>query len=61
MTRDSCLPNIEEYKKIVKERFREDPNNLPYYVVYDNFLPDNEYEFLKTYLSSAFPWGLNLN
>ena len=50
--------NIEQYKKLVKERFQEDPNNLPYYVVYDDFLPDNEYGALKTYLSRQFPWGI---
>ena len=50
--------NIEEYKKIVKSRWPEDPRNKPYYVVYDDFLPPNEYGILKSYLSSEFPWGI---
>ena len=49
--------NIEEYKKIVKELIEKN-NNLPYYVVHDNFLPDNELtKLLKTYLSSVVPLG----
>tara|TARA_R100000329_G_scaffold150002_2_gene141828 strand:- start:395 stop:1042 length:648 start_codon:yes stop_codon:yes gene_type:complete len=50
--------NIQEYKKLVATSFRSNPQNLPYYIVYDDFLPDNEYGALKTYLSSQFPWGI---
>ena len=52
------LMNLENYKKIIQERFPIDPKNLPYYIVYDDFLPAHEFGNLKSYLSSDFPWGI---
>ena len=51
--------NLEEYKKIVKERYPIDPKNLPYYIVYDDFLLPHEFGTLKSYMSSEFPWGIS--
>lgn len=50
--------NLEQYKKIIRSKFPEDPRNKPYYIVYDNFLPPHEYGILKSYMSSEFPWGI---